>query len=101
MRKVDLTTTSWMQRRALSTPWTAKLAWRELFVPGRPRYTLEKAQIWLRCRIRGHHWVVQQFEYHTHLMTLQCDRCRITQTTTVPKVKLSSNEITQPKASNH
>ena len=70
-------------------------------MPGRTKHSLESAQIWLRCRTLGHYWVIQQFEYHTHLMTFQCDRCLIIQTSTVPKVKLSPNEVTQPKASEH
>ena len=70
-------------------------------MPGRIKFTLESAQIWLRCRVLGHIWAVQQFEYHTHRMTLICDRCNITQLTMVSKVKLSPQEVTQPKASEH
>lgn len=55
----------------------------------------------LTCRLHGHLMAVQQFDFYTHKMTLICNRCRITQTTTSPIVKVMPDYMSQPKASEH
>ncbi len=55
----------------------------------------------LRCRIHGHLMAVQQFDFHSHQMTLICNRCGITQITITPVVKLMAETRSQPKASEH
>lgn len=70
-------------------------------MPGRIDSVLERSQTWLRCRVKGHRFTVQQFDYHSHLMTLTCDRCGETQTTTIVKVKLDSTHAVQPRVSEH